>query len=67
MWSIHNLANWRICSSITFLLFFGIKSIKDAWDPPPDAVKSDDNSNVKLDELSEVKEVVKEKVGIIYI
>ncbi|KAF7837369.1 protein PAM71-homolog, chloroplastic [Senna tora] len=50
-------------AAVTLLLFFGLKSIKDAWDLPSDAAKSDDNSSPELDELAEAEELVKEKVS----
>lgn len=49
-------------AAVTLLLFFGLKSIKDAWDLPSDAVKSDDKSSPELDEFTEAEELVKEKV-----
>lgn len=50
-------------AAVTLLLFFGLKSIKDAWDLPSDTVKGDDNSGPELDELAEAEELVKEKVS----
>lgn len=43
-------------------MFFGLKSIKDAWDLPSAAAKSGDNSGPELDEFAEAEELVKEKV-----
>ncbi|CAJ1967922.1 unnamed protein product [Sphenostylis stenocarpa] len=50
-------------AAVTLLLFFGLKSIKDAWDLPSDVVKKGDNSSPELDELAEAEELVKEKVS----
>ncbi|KAK7393220.1 hypothetical protein VNO78_21759 [Psophocarpus tetragonolobus] len=50
-------------AAVTLLLFFGLKSIKDAWDLPSDEVKKGDNSSPELDELAEAEELVKEKVS----
>lgn len=49
-------------AAVTLLLFFGLKSIKDAWDLPSKDVKNGDNSSPELDELAEAEELVKEKV-----
>lgn len=49
-------------AAVTLLLFFGLKSIKDAWDLPTNAVKSGDKSSHELDEYVEAEELVKEKV-----
>ena len=49
-------------AAVTLLMFFGLKSIKDAWDLPSDAVKSGDKSGPELDEFVEAEEIVKEKV-----
>jgi hypothetical protein len=49
-------------AAVTLLLFFGLKSIKDAWDLPSAVVKNGDNSSPELDELAEAEELVKEKV-----
>jgi len=49
-------------AAVTLLLFFGLKSIKDAWDLPSDVGKKGDNSGPELDELAEAEELVKEKV-----
>ncbi|KAK2400251.1 Protein PAM71-, chloroplastic [Trifolium repens] len=50
-------------AAVTLLLFFGLKSIKDAWDLPSAVVKNGDNSSPELDELAEAEELVKEKVS----
>ncbi|XP_057431438.1 protein PAM71-homolog, chloroplastic [Lotus japonicus] len=50
-------------AAVTLLLFFGLKSIKDAWDLPSDVVKKGDNSSPELDELAEAEELVKEKAS----
>ncbi|KAK7279135.1 hypothetical protein RJT34_24180 [Clitoria ternatea] len=50
-------------AAVALLLFFGLKSIKDAWDLPSDAVTKGDDSSPELDELAEAEELVKEKVS----
>lgn len=50
-------------AAVTLLLFFGLKSIKDAWDLPTNVVKSGDKSSHELDEYVEAEELVKEKVS----
>lgn len=50
-------------AAVTLLLFFGLKSIKDAWDLPSKDVKNGDNSSPELDELAEAEELVKEKAS----
>ncbi|XP_027366034.1 protein PAM71-homolog, chloroplastic isoform X3 [Abrus precatorius] len=50
-------------AAVALLLFFGLKSIKDAWDLPSDVVKKGDNSIPELDELAEAEELVKEKAS----
>lgn len=54
-------------AAVTLLLFFGIKSIKDAWDLPSNAVKSGNKSSPELDEYVEAEELVKEKVSCLII
>lgn len=49
-------------AAVTLLLFFGLKSLKDAWDLPSNVVKNGNNSSPELDELAEAEELVKEKV-----
>ncbi|KAH9650300.1 protein PAM71-like [Citrus sinensis] len=48
-------------AAVTLLMFFGLKSIKDAWDLPSKEVKSGDKNGRELDELAEAEELVKEK------
>lgn len=50
-------------AAVALLTFFGLKSIKNAWEIPSDA---DTNSKEKseLGELVEAEELVKEKVKI---
>ncbi|KAM1499790.1 hypothetical protein ACFX14_022423 [Malus domestica] len=50
-------------AAVTLLLFFGLKSIKDAWDLPSSDVKSGDKSSPELGEYTEAEELVKEKVS----
>ncbi|KAI4346048.1 hypothetical protein L6164_013130 [Bauhinia variegata] len=50
-------------AAVTLLLFFGLKSIKGAWDLPSEVVKKGDNGGPELDELAEAEELVKEKVS----
>jgi hypothetical protein len=40
-------------------MFFGLKSIKDAWDLPTNDVKTSDESSPELDEYSEAEKLVK--------
>lgn len=49
-------------AAVTLLMFFGLKSIKDAWDLPSNEVKSGDKSSSELGEYVEAEELVKEKV-----
>ncbi|XP_059632259.1 protein PAM71-homolog, chloroplastic [Cornus florida] len=49
-------------AAATLLMFFGLKSIKDAWDLPSNVIKSADK-NSELDEFVEAEELVKEKVS----
>lgn len=44
-------------------MFFGLKSIKDAWDLPPVEVKNGEESGIELGEYSEAEELVKEKAS----
>ncbi|CBI29096.3 unnamed protein product, partial [Vitis vinifera] len=46
-------------AAVTLVMFFGLKSIKDAWDLPSNVGKS----GPKLDEFVEAEEFVKEKVS----
>lgn len=50
-------------AAVTLLMFFGLKSIKDAWELPSKGVKSGDKNGPELDELAEAEELVKEKVS----
>lgn len=50
-------------AAVTLLLFFGLKSIKDAWVLPSNVAKSGDKSSPELDEYVEAEEFVKEKVS----
>ncbi|KAK2643865.1 hypothetical protein Ddye_019060 [Dipteronia dyeriana] len=50
-------------AAVTLLMFFGLKSIKDAWDLPPSVAKNGDKSGPGLDEFVEAEELVKEKVS----
>ncbi|OAY55444.1 protein PAM71-homolog, chloroplastic [Manihot esculenta] len=50
-------------AAVTLLMFFGLKSIKDAWDLPSSEVKSGEKSGPELDEYAEAEELVKEKVS----
>lgn len=49
-------------AAVTLLMFFGLKSIKDAWDLPSTAAKTGEPSNQENDEFAEAEELVKEKV-----
>lgn len=49
-------------AAVTLLMFFGLKSIKDAWDLPSNVAKSGDKSGLELDEFVEAEELVKRKV-----
>ncbi|KAI4342670.1 hypothetical protein MLD38_027263 [Melastoma candidum] len=49
-------------AAIILLVFFGLKSLKDAWDLPSDEGKRGENS-ASLDEYVEAEELVKEKVS----
>ncbi|TXG72501.1 hypothetical protein EZV62_001080 [Acer yangbiense] len=50
-------------AAVTLLMFFGLKSIKDAWDLPSSVAKNGDKSGPGLDEFVEAEELVKEKVS----
>lgn len=50
-------------AAVTLLLFFGLKSIKDAWDLPSNVVDSGDKSSPELDEYAEAEELVKKKAS----
>ncbi|KAK4749094.1 hypothetical protein SAY87_026543 [Trapa incisa] len=49
-------------AAIALLIFFGLKSIKDAWKLPA-VVKSGDKNGPELDEYFEAEELLKEKVS----
>ena len=51
-------------AAIALLVFFGLKSIKDAWDLPPTVAKKGGERGPELDEFVEAEELVKEKVII---
>ena len=51
-------------AAIALLVFFGLKSIKDAWDLPPTEAKKGGGRGPELDEFVEAEELVKEKVII---
>lgn len=44
-------------------MFFGLKSIKDAWDLPPVEAKNGEETGIELGEYSEAEELVKEKAS----
>lgn len=44
-------------------MFFGLKSIKDAWDLPPEKAKNGEETGIELGEYSEAEELVKEKAS----
>ncbi|XP_061990752.1 protein PAM71-homolog, chloroplastic isoform X2 [Rosa rugosa] len=50
-------------AAVTLLLFFGLKSIKDAWDLPSNVVESGDKSSPELDEYAEAEELVKQQAS----
>ncbi|KAG8379520.1 hypothetical protein BUALT_Bualt07G0097600 [Buddleja alternifolia] len=50
-------------AAVTLLMFFGLKSIKDAWDLPSSVAKTGDKGNQESDEFAEAEELVKEKVS----
>ncbi|XP_051135654.1 protein PAM71-homolog, chloroplastic [Andrographis paniculata] len=50
-------------AAVTLLMFFGLKSIKDAWDLPSTAAKGGSMTNRESDEFAEAEELVKEKVS----
>lgn len=49
-------------AAVALLIFFGLKSIKDAWELPSNAIKNN-NESPELGELVEAEELVKEKVA----
>ncbi|KAK4436785.1 protein PAM71-, chloroplastic [Sesamum alatum] len=50
-------------AAVTLLMFFGLKSIKDAWDLPSTVAKTGEQANQESDEFVEAEELVKEKVS----
>lgn len=50
-------------AAVALLMFFGLKSIKDAWDLPSAAVKDGEEDTGNLDEYAEAEELVKEKAS----
>ncbi|KAI3915638.1 hypothetical protein MKX01_015463 [Papaver californicum] len=49
-------------AAVALLMFFGLKSLKDAWDLPSKVTESSENST-ELGEYMEAEELVKEKVA----
>lgn len=49
-------------AAVTLLLFFGLKSLKEAWDLPSKVTKSNEEST-ELGEYAEAEELVKEKMA----
>jgi len=49
-------------AAVALLFFFGLKSIKDAWELPSKDVETGEKSSQELDEFAEAEELVKEKV-----
>ncbi|PKI48001.1 hypothetical protein CRG98_031594 [Punica granatum] len=49
-------------AAVTLLIFFGLKSIKDAWDLPT-IVRSGEKNGPELDEYVEAEELLKKKVS----
>lgn len=50
-------------AAIALLMFFGLKSIKGAWELPSNAVKDGEKNTANLDEFVEAEELVKEKAS----
>ncbi|VVB01291.1 unnamed protein product [Arabis nemorensis] len=50
-------------AAIALLMFFGLKSIKDAWDIPQAEAKTGEESGKELGEYTEAEELVKEKAS----
>ncbi|KAL6997624.1 Protein PAM71-, chloroplastic [Sarracenia purpurea var. burkii] len=50
-------------AAVTLLLFFGFKSIKDAWELPSNEVMTREKNSPELGEYVEAEELVKEKVS----
>ena len=47
-------------AAIALLMFFGLKSIKDAWDLPQAEAKNGEEIGIELGEYTEAEELVKE-------
>ncbi|KAE8677684.1 GDT1-like protein 2 [Hibiscus syriacus] len=50
-------------AAIALLVFFGLKSIKDAWNLPPAVAKKGAERGPELDEFAEAEELVKEQAS----
>ncbi|XP_060180292.1 protein PAM71-homolog, chloroplastic [Lycium barbarum] len=50
-------------AAVALLFFFGLKSIKDAWDLPSNDVETGEKGSQELDEFAEAEELVKEKAS----
>jgi putative Ca2+/H+ antiporter (TMEM165/GDT1 family) len=50
-------------AAVALLTFFGLKSIKDAWELPSNSSKDSNENSEQLGELVEAEELVKEKVA----
>ncbi|XP_073056360.1 protein PAM71-homolog, chloroplastic-like [Primulina eburnea] len=50
-------------AAVALLMFFGLKSIKHAWDLPSTVAKTGDQGNKESDEFAEAEELVKEKAS----
>ncbi|KAG5588355.1 hypothetical protein H5410_048789 [Solanum commersonii] len=50
-------------AAVALLFFFGLKSIKDAWELPSKDVETGEKSSQELDEFAEAEELVKEKAS----
>ncbi|KAK6781146.1 hypothetical protein RDI58_023330 [Solanum bulbocastanum] len=50
-------------AAVALLFFFGLKSIKDAWELPSNNVETGEKSGQELDEFAEAEELVKEKAS----
>lgn len=51
-------------AAVALLTFFGLKSIKDAWELPSNSSKDSIENSEQLGEFVEAEELVKEKVTI---
>lgn len=52
-------------AAVALLVFFGLKSIKDAWELPLSTVVRNGSKNPELGEFVEAEEIVKEEVTFI--